>query len=88
MADESDTVTEIDTLTPLEHDYASGGVSEYEETVCTWDDYVPSVRRPLTSLMTLADVVSARRPPSLPLEVAERGKLYNSIASAQYRPWR
>jgi len=89
MADESDTDIELDTLTPLEHEYASGGVSEYEETVCTWDDYeepptlspphtmdVPSVRRPLRSLMTSANVVSARRPPSLPLKMAERGKLY------------
>jgi len=90
MADESDTDVEVDTLTPLKHDYASGGVSEYEERVCTWDDNeepptlspphtmdAPSVRRPLTSLMTSADVVSARHPPSLPLEMAERGKLYN-----------
>jgi len=92
MADESDTDVELDTLAPLEHDYASGGFSEYEETVCTWDDYekpptlspphtmdVPSVRCPPASLMMQADVISARRPPSLPLEVAERGKLCNSL---------
>jgi len=90
MADDSDTDTELGTLGPLEHDYASGGLSEYEETACTWDEFdspptlspphtmdVTSVRRPPASLMTPADVVSARRPPSLPLEVADTGKLYN-----------
>jgi len=89
MAEECDTNTELDTLAPLEHDYASEGLSEYEETVCTWDELdqpptlspphtmdAPTVRCPSASLMTQADLVSARQPPSLPLEVADRGKLY------------
>jgi len=31
MVEESDTDTELDTLAPLEHDNASGGLSEYED---------------------------------------------------------
>jgi len=44
---------------------------------------VPSVHRPLTSLIS-ADVVSARRPLSLPLEVAERGKLYSGTSQVKF----
>jgi len=91
MTEESDTDTELGALGPLEQDYASGGLSEYEEVSDTWGEFYPpptlspphtldvsSVPRPPASLMTSADVVSARRPPSLPLEVTERGKPYKS----------
>jgi len=73
MYEESDTDTEWNTLDPLEHDYASGGLSEFEEVVDTWGKFDPpptlsppntmdisSVRRPPTSLMTSADWVSTR----------------------------
>jgi len=86
MDEDSDTDTELGALGPFDYDYASGGLSEYEEVADTWDEFYPpptlspphtidisGVRHPPASLMTSADVVSARRLPPLPLEVADRG---------------
>jgi len=62
MAEESDTNTEVDALAPLEHDYASGGLSEYEETVCTWDEFDPplTLSPPHTQWMPPASAVRLR----------------------------
>jgi len=80
MDEESATDTELYTLGPSEHDYASGGLSEYEKGVDKWGEFDPpptlspphtmdisSFRRPPTSLMTSADWVSTHGQPLLPL---------------------
>jgi len=94
--------TELGALGPLEHEYASGGLSEYEEAVYTWDEFDPpptlspphttdfsSVRRTPASLMTSVDELSTRRQPSLPLGVAVGRKHYKGkylVDTATTRP--